>query len=74
MPWVLLVLVLAFFFVIITGLLPTPLMDSLEIIHTLQAEGEESKGILKDIRYLNQVECIRNSSTVQERTECSLPL
>lgn len=59
---------------VLTGLIPTPLMINLTIIPDVQADVEGSARILKDIRYLNQVECLRQAETAAERSECSLPV
>lgn len=59
-----------FLLLVLTGLLPTPLMDSIQAWPAVKAQNEEIADILSEIRYLERVGCIRDSETAEERAEC----
>lgn len=62
--------IVVFLLGVLTGLIPTPLMNALTIIDEVAAEHEGQTSILDEIRYLQRVECLRGSETASERSEC----
>ncbi len=57
---------------IITGIIPTPLMAALKTIDTVSADHVGMGKILEEQLYLQRIDCLRNSKTPESQRECYL--
>lgn len=55
---------------VITGIIPTPLMQALRTIDSVQADHVGMGKIMEDQLYLLRIDCLRNSETPEAQREC----
>jgi len=69
-PTAALILIAFFLLSVLTGMIPTPLMQGLQAVGTITDEHETIIPILEDLRYFDKIDCLRKSTTPDERAEC----
>ena len=61
---------LIFLLLVLTGIIPTPLMNGLQLIPQVVAQHLQMREMFEESVYLQRVDCQRKSTTLAERQEC----
>ncbi len=63
--------VVMFLLAVMTGILPTPLMEGVRLIPSVIAQHVQMMNVLEETVYYQRLDCLRNSQSPGERAECT---